>query len=79
MTISVSLGPPPVVAVPSVLDLDQATAEATLAEAGFEVEVIESPTLDASRDGLVSEQDPPAGSEVDPGTTVTIVVEKLPF
>jgi serine/threonine-protein kinase len=79
VTISVSLGPPPVLAVPSVLDLDQASAEATLAEAGFEVEVIESPTLDASRDGLVSEQDPPAGSEVEPGTTVTIVVERLPF
>jgi serine/threonine-protein kinase len=79
VTISVSLGPPPVVAVPSVLGLDQASAEATLADAGFEVDVVESPTLDPANDGLVSEQDPPAGSEVDPGTTVTIVVEKLPF
>jgi serine/threonine-protein kinase len=68
-----------VIAVPSVLGLAQASAEATLADAGFEVEVVESPTLDPANDGLVSEQDPAAGSEVDPGTTVTIVVEKLPF
>ena len=79
VTISVSLGPPPVVSVPSVLGLDQATAEATLTDAGFLVEVVESPTLDPANDGLVSEQDPPAGSEVDPGGTVTIVVEQLPF
>jgi serine/threonine-protein kinase len=79
VTISVSLGPPPVVSVPSVLGLDQASAESTLTDAGFLVEVVESPTLDPANDGLVSEQDPPAGSEVDPGTTVTIVVEKLPF
>lgn len=79
VTISVSLGPPPVVTVPTVLGLDQETAEATLTEAGFDVDVVESPTLDASKDGLVSEQDPAAGSEAEPGTTVTIVIERLPF
>jgi serine/threonine-protein kinase len=79
VTISVSLGPPPVVSVPSVLGLDQQSAEATLADAGLEVEVVESPTLDPNNDGLVSEQDPPGGSEVEPGTTVTVVVERLPF
>jgi eukaryotic-like serine/threonine-protein kinase len=77
--IGVSLGPPPVVSVPSVLGLDEESAVATLEEVGFAVEVVESPTIDPEKDGLVSEQDPPAGSEVDPGATVTIVVEKLPF
>ncbi len=77
--IDVSLGPPPVVQTPSVIGLDEETARATLEQAGFTVEVVESPTLDPNNDGLVSEQDPAAGSEVDPGVTVTIVVEKLPF
>ena len=58
--------------MPTVIGKDQAEAEAILEDAGFEVAVKSVPS-DAP-EGTVLEQDPPAGSEVDEGSTVTISV-----
>jgi len=58
--------------VPTVLGQDQASAQAILEDAGFEV-AIKSAPRDAPA-GTVFEQDPPAGSEADEGSTVTISV-----
>jgi serine/threonine-protein kinase len=77
VTISVSLGPPPVVTVPSVLGLDAESARATLEEAGLSVEVVEEPVLLPGNDGLVLQQDPGPGAEVEPESTVTIVVGRF--
>jgi serine/threonine-protein kinase len=59
--------------VPDVTGMPQADAEAALADAGLEVVVSQeqSTTVPA---GAVIRQDPPAGEQVDKGSTVTIVV-----
>jgi beta-lactam-binding protein with PASTA domain len=75
--ISVSLGPPPVVEVPSVIDLDEASAVATLEGAGFVVDVQETPVLSPDNDGFIVDQAPGPGEEVEPGTTVTILVGRF--
>jgi eukaryotic-like serine/threonine-protein kinase len=71
--ISISEGPQ-TATVPDVVGSDQSSAEEALQGAGFGVDVVEQPTLDPNEDSLVIDQDPPGGSEVDPGATVTIVV-----
>jgi beta-lactam-binding protein with PASTA domain/tRNA A-37 threonylcarbamoyl transferase component Bud32 len=71
--ISISEGPQ-TATVPDVVGSDQSSAEEALQGAGFGVDVIEQPTLDPNEDSFVIDQDPPGGSEVDPGATVTIVV-----
>jgi serine/threonine-protein kinase len=60
------------VAVPAVLEMTQAEAEATLEAAGFEV----TPQLRPSctPDGTVFEQDPGAGEKAEEGAEVTIFV-----
>jgi eukaryotic-like serine/threonine-protein kinase len=77
VTISVSQGPPPVVSVPSVLGLDEGSAQAELENAGFSVEVVDETVFLPDNEGIVLAQDPGPGSEVDPGTTVTIVVGRF--
>ncbi len=79
VTISVSLGPPPTVSVPSVLDLDETTAIATLEDQGFQVDVQETPVLNPNNDGIVQDQSPGPGEEVDPESTVTILVGRFLF
>ncbi len=71
--IDVSEGPQ-TVTVPSVVGSDEGTATQTLGDAGFDVSVLERPTLDPTEDGLVVDQDPAGGTEADPGQAVTIVV-----
>jgi serine/threonine-protein kinase len=73
VTISVSEGPQ-TAPVPPVIGLDRASAEAELSAQGFGVNVSEQPTSNPDEDQLVLDQDPPADSEVEPGTTVTILV-----
>jgi serine/threonine-protein kinase len=78
--IDVSAGPPPppeTVAVPGVTGLTQEEATQILSDAGFQVEPVDQPTLNPLEDGLVLSQDPLAGDEVDPGTTVTILVGRF--
>ena len=76
--IQVSQGPQ-TVGVPNVIGEDKATATSDLEAAGFQVTVAEQPTLNPSNDGIVLDQDPLGDSQVDPGSTVTITVGKLPF
>jgi eukaryotic-like serine/threonine-protein kinase len=63
---------PPQVLVPTVIGQSQAKARATLQNAGFEVAVKTVPRN--TKPGTVLEEDPPAGSRVDKGSTVTITV-----
>jgi eukaryotic-like serine/threonine-protein kinase len=60
------------VRVPGVINQSQAAATIRLQNAGFEVDVDMVPA--PSAEGTVFEQDPPAGSEAERGSTVTISV-----
>jgi beta-lactam-binding protein with PASTA domain len=77
--VSVSTGPnpQPSTAVPNVVGQDQATAAQTLRAAGFKVAVLNRPTSDQSKDGLVVEQQPSAGSNIPAGLQVTIFVGRF--
>ncbi|MGQ0679243.1 MAG: Stk1 family PASTA domain-containing Ser/Thr kinase [Actinomycetota bacterium] len=61
--------------VPELIDLDQASAEARIAEAGLSAQPSEGcdPTKD---DGLVVGQDPAAGAEVEEGAEVTFALNR---
>jgi serine/threonine-protein kinase len=60
------------VAVPDVVDLDQATAKARLEDVGLKVEL--SDTESDKPEGTVTEQSPAAGKQVDEGSTVILQV-----
>ena len=84
VTISISEGPPPepepeLGFVPSVLGLDEATAIQMLTDAGFVPDVVDQPTLDQDQDNLVLEQNPAGYTELELGSTVTIVIARAPF
>ena len=84
VTISISEGPPPepepeLGFVPSVLGLDEATAIQMLTDAGFVPDVVDQPTLDQDQDNLVLEQNPAGDTELELGSTVTIVIARAPF
>ena len=72
----ISRGPPPE-AIPNVVGLTEDEAAATLEEAGFEVGQVTEEESD-EEEGLVLEQDPPAGEEARPGTAVNLVVSSGP-
>lgn len=74
--LTVSSGPA-LVSVPSVVGLDQASAQAELAAAGFHVRVSTESTTDPSQDGTVTAQDPAGGTKAPDGSTVTITVAQL--
>jgi eukaryotic-like serine/threonine-protein kinase len=63
--------------VPSVIGDERREAVEALRAAGLEPSVTEQPTEVEAQVGRVTDQFPPPGSEVEPGTTVTIVVGKL--
>src|ERR671918_703165 len=69
--------PPEFVRVPDVVGLPEEEAAATLEEAGFEVGQVTQEESD-EEEGLVLEQDPPAGEEARPGTAVNLVVSSGP-
>jgi len=77
--IKVSTGPnpQPSVAVPDVVGQDQATAVQNLRGAGFRVAVLNRPTTDQSKDGVVVEQQPKAGSNIPGGLQVTIFIGRF--
>ena len=52
----------------------EASASADLKAAGFNVSSVDQPTNDPSMDGVVVDQSPPDGSDVDPASSVTIYV-----
>jgi beta-lactam-binding protein with PASTA domain len=77
--VTVSAGPNPqtTAAVPNVVGQDQTTAAQTLSAAGFKVAVLNRPTSDQSKDGLVVEAQPKAGSRIPAGSQVTIFVGRF--
>jgi beta-lactam-binding protein with PASTA domain len=77
--VNVSTGPNPQAnaEVPNVVGQDQATAAQTLRDAGFKVAVLNRPTADQSKDGLVVEQQPRATSSIPAGSQVTIFIGRF--
>jgi beta-lactam-binding protein with PASTA domain len=76
VTLTVSKGPEEVV-VPDVVGQSRSDARATLADAGFDVKVVEQETADEPED-TVLRQSPPSGGKADKGSTVTIYVAVAP-
>jgi hypothetical protein len=68
---------PESVVVPDVVGLELTEAEALVGVAGLEVAVVEEETT-AEAPGTVLQQDPEAGSTVDPGATVTLLAAQPP-
>ena len=62
------------VPVPSVTGASQNIADTTLTNAGFVVSVVQRQTTNPSEVGFVIDQDPPAGTTAQKGSTVTIYV-----
>jgi beta-lactam-binding protein with PASTA domain len=77
VNVSTGPNPQPNAAVPSVVGQDQATAAQTLRDAGFMVAVLNRPTADQSKDGLVVEQQPRASSSIPEGSQVTIFIGRF--
>lgn len=73
----VSNGPAPV-AVPGVTGLSQSAAEASILSAGLNVGPITTAYSDTAPSGQVITQNPTAGTEVAPGTAVTLTVSDGP-
>jgi eukaryotic-like serine/threonine-protein kinase len=76
VTLFVSSGPAPV-KVPDVTGFSQRDAHQTLTSQGFVVSTVQQESGDASP-GTVLRETPVAGTKVEPGSTVTIVVAKAP-
>jgi eukaryotic-like serine/threonine-protein kinase len=77
VNVSTGPNPQPNAAVPNVVGQDQATAAQTLRDAGFKVAVLNRPTVDQSKDGLVVEQQPRANSSIPGGSQVTIFIGRF--
>ncbi|NCB91626.1 MAG: Stk1 family PASTA domain-containing Ser/Thr kinase [Clostridia bacterium] len=79
VTLTVSLGEEnKQVAVPSVLGVDEATAKKTLNDSGFQVNVETTSTATGIAEGCVANQSIAAGTEADPGTTITLQIYHAP-
>jgi len=77
VNVSTGPNPQPNTAVPNVVGQDQATAAQTLRDAGFTVAVLNRPTADQSKDGLVVEQQPRASSNIPGASQVTIFIGRF--
>ncbi|MBA3735103.1 MAG: PASTA domain-containing protein [Actinobacteria bacterium] len=77
VNVSTGPNPQPNESVPNVVGQDQATAVQNLRDAGFKVAVLNRPTADQSKDGLVVEEQPRAGSSIPGGSQVTIFVGRF--
>ena len=79
VTLKVSKGPqtPQTVTVPDVTSTDEETARATLEEQGFKVDVEHQDVTDMDLEGFVLDQRPAAGTQVTPGSKITIVVGRF--
>ena len=76
VTITVSTGKPQVV-VPDVVGMKEPKANSALSRAGLTPVRAEREVTDPTQDGVVVEQRPSSGSQVDKGSQVTIVVGVL--
>ena len=75
VTVVISSGEPAEkIAVPNVVDRSEADAEKILRDAGLKVTKGEPQSSDTVAAGNVISSDPVAGTEVDEGTSVTIVI-----
>jgi beta-lactam-binding protein with PASTA domain len=77
VVVSAGPNPQPATTVPNVVGQDQATAANDLRAAGFRVVVLNRPTKDESKDGLVIDEQPGAGSSIPGGSQVTIFVGRF--
>jgi len=77
VNVSTGPNPEPNASVPNVAGQDQAAAVQSLRDAGFKVAVLNRPTADQSKDGLVVEEQPHAGSSIPGGSQVTIFVGRF--
>ena len=77
VNVSTGPNPKPNTAVPNVVGQDQATAAQTLHDAGFKVAVLNRPTADQSKDGLVVEQQPRVNANIPAGSQVTIFIGRF--
>jgi beta-lactam-binding protein with PASTA domain/tRNA A-37 threonylcarbamoyl transferase component Bud32 len=76
VTITISTGPE-LTTVPDVIGEDTATARAMIRDAGLRPSTVFQDVTDPSQDGIVLDQDPSGGTEVEPGSTVTILVGRF--
>jgi serine/threonine-protein kinase len=77
VSVSTGANPQPATTIPNVVGQDRATAAQTLRAAGFRVAVLDRPTSDQSKDGMVVEQQPKAGTSIPAGLQVTIFVGRF--
>jgi len=77
VNVSTGSNPQPNASVPNVVGQDQAAAVQSLRDAGFKVAVLNRPTADQTKDGLVVEEQPHAGSSIPGGSQVTIFVGRF--
>jgi beta-lactam-binding protein with PASTA domain len=75
--VSTGPNPQPNTAAPSVVGQEQTAAAQTLRDAGFQVAVLNRPTADQTKDGLVVEQQPRATSNIPGGSQVTIFIGRF--
>jgi beta-lactam-binding protein with PASTA domain len=76
VTLEVSKGPKTVL-VPDVTGLDEDQARSALEDAGFKVKVKETEVFDATQNGIVVDQNPPANGNAKPGSKVVITVGRF--
>ncbi len=76
VTLSVSTGQSGTT-VPDVLGQDEASAQATLENDGWVVEIRDTGTDNPEEDGVVLSQTPGPGEEAEPGSTVTLYIGRL--
>jgi eukaryotic-like serine/threonine-protein kinase len=74
--ITISTGPE-LVSVPDVIGADNLSAKATIRDAGLRPSVVSQDVTDPNEDRIVLDQDPGAGTQATPGSTVTLVVGRL--
>jgi serine/threonine-protein kinase len=77
LVVSAGASPQPATSVPNVVGQDQATAANNLRSAGFKVVVLNRPTTSQSKDGVVVDEQPRAGSSIPGGLQVTIFVGRF--
>jgi beta-lactam-binding protein with PASTA domain/serine/threonine protein kinase len=74
--ITISTGPE-LVSVPDVIGADNLSAKATIRDAGLRPSVVSQDVTDPNEDRIVLDQNPGAGTQATPGSTVTLVVGRL--
>ena len=72
----VSSGPERVV-VPSVQGVDESTARSQIENVGLAVQITDQQVATPGQDGIVLSQSPGSGTQVDPGTTVSLGVGRF--